>query len=297
MTEGQADTDFNSARIDSLPVRTQFLIFTLFGDYVTYRGGKIWTSNLIYLMELLGVSERAVRSTLSRMTRKGWIGSKKYGRRSRYSLTRRGHALLEAGRQRIFEPVFSDWNQEWHLVVYSLPEEKRRVRHTLRTQLSWLGYGSLAPGTWISPHGRNPELEELFSELEVEPYVSLFCGQYSGPDPAQKLVQQCWDLDGLAAQYKAFFNRHYPAYLECLNHKNRSASLKPEECFLRRFWLMHEYQSFPFKDPNLPKTLLPPDWVGFRARKLFDDYRELLGTYANQFVDESFAAAGNATST
>jgi len=291
MSQEQNGTSIDIPTIESLPVRTQFLIFTLFGDYVTYRGGKIWTSTLLYLMGLLGVSERAVRSTLSRMTRKGWIRSEKHGRRSRYSLTPRGQTLLESGHQRIFEPAYSEWNNQWHLVVYSLPEEKRRVRHTLRTQLSWLGFGSLAPGTWISPRGRSPELEGLFADLGVEPYVSLFCGQYSGPDPARKLVQQCWDLEGLAAQYEEFFNRYNPDYLECLERENQNNSLKPEECFLRRFWLMHEFQSFPFRDPNLPKVLLPPDWVGFRARKLFDDYRDLLGTYANQFIDESFLEA------
>jgi DNA-binding transcriptional regulator PaaX len=46
-----------------------------------------------------------------------------------------------------------------------------------------------------------------------------------------------------------------------------------------------DFQSFPRKDPNLPTTLLPPDWIGFAARQLFDDYRQLLDTYSNEFVD------------
>jgi DNA-binding transcriptional regulator PaaX len=31
---------------------------------------------------------------------------------------------------------------------------------------------------------------------------------------------------------------------------------------------------------------LSADWIGFKARQLFEAYRRLLGTYANQFVDE-----------
>jgi phenylacetic acid degradation operon negative regulatory protein len=269
-----------------LPVQTQFLIFTLFGDYVAERGGKIWTGNLLHLMGLLGVSERAVRSTLSRMTRKGWIRSKKYGRRSQYSLNRMGEVLLEAGQRRIFEPTFTEWDHEWHLVVYSLPEKKRRIRHALRTQLSWLGFGSLAPGTWISPHDRRSELKNLLTDLGVEPHVDVFCGPYLGPASAVELVQRCWDLSGLEEQYQEFIGRHRPMYLECLNLEREDSPLKSEECFVRRFWLMHEFQSFPLKDPNLPTALLPSDWSGFTARKLFDDYRRLLGTYANQYVDE-----------
>jgi phenylacetic acid degradation operon negative regulatory protein len=149
-----------------------------------------------------------------------------------------------------------------------------------------LGFGSLAPGTWISPRGRRPELQSIFDELGVESFVNLFCGIYFGPSPARDLVHQCWDLTGLEAQYRDFIAHHEPAYLQCLEQEQQGFAQIPEECFLRRFWLMHEFQSFPLKDPNLPTALLPPDWIGFIARKLFDDYRRLLGTYANQFIND-----------
>ncbi len=272
-----------SRRNETVPVRTQFLIFTLFGDYIVQRGGKIWTGDLLYLMGLLGVSERAVRSTISRMTRKKWLSSSKYGRRSQYALTKQGQALLEAGHRRIFEPVFTNWNHQWNQVVYSLPEKKRRMRHVLRTQLSWLGFGSLAPGTWISPHSRQNELQTLISDLGVESYVDLFCSQYLGPSDQRDLVQRCWDLSDLEAQYNDFIAHYQPEYLEC---QAKESSLQPQDCFLRRFWLMHEYQAFPLRDPNLPPELLPPNWIGHKARALFDDYRELLGTYANEFIDQ-----------
>ncbi|HEX6385809.1 MAG TPA: PaaX family transcriptional regulator C-terminal domain-containing protein [Anaerolineae bacterium] len=273
---------------ESRPVRTQFLIFTLFGDYVIYRGGQIWTTSLLKLMASLGVSERAVRSALSRMTRKSWITSEMYGRHSQYRLTPRGKALLEAGRERIYEAAFSDWDNCWHLLVYSLPEKARRKRHALRTQLTWLGFGHLAPGTWISPRGRHAELEALFSDLRVEPYVDLFSGLYRGPSSARELVERCWDLSTLEEQYRDFIERFQPEYEEYTRQSN-GLVLSPELCFVRRFWLTHEFQSFPLKDPNLPPVLLPSDWPGFAARHLFNAYHQLLGTYANQFVDEVMA--------
>ena len=57
-------------------LRTQFLVFALFGEYINPHSGTIWTSNLIALLDVLGTSERAVRSTFSRMTKKGWLVSK-----------------------------------------------------------------------------------------------------------------------------------------------------------------------------------------------------------------------------
>jgi phenylacetic acid degradation operon negative regulatory protein len=271
---------------ESRPVQTQFQIFTFFGDYVLERGSTIWTSSLLQLMGLLDVSERALRSALSRMTRKGWLTSEKQGRMSQYKLTAKGRALLVRGGERIFEPIFTDWDNCWQVVVYSLPEDQRDKRHVLRKQLNWLGFGRLAPGTWCSPHNRQLWLEELFTELEIKPYVDVFIGSYSGPSSPQQLVKRCWDLDTLAVQYEAFTARYEPEYNECRNAVAEGRPLSPQECFIRRFWLTHEFTTFPFTDPNLPATLLPADWIGSKARQLFHDYRRLLGEQANEFVSK-----------
>jgi len=276
----------NNRRIESLPVRTQFLIFTLFGDYVLEKSGKIWTSSLLYLMSLLDVSERAVRSTLSRMTKKGWIIPERHGRRSQYSLSDQGRTLLERGQRRIFEPTFTRWDKRWQIITYSLPSTYRPIRHTLRTQLSWLGFGSLAPGTWISPHNRAEELESLIEDLDIGPFVDMFSGTYLGPSVSTELAQRCWDLPAIEGQYQKFVNRYQKEYQKLYNKGNGAPLLPREECFIRRFWLTHMFQSFPLKDPNLPPELLPPDWIGTTSRKLFDNYHKFLGNYANQFVDE-----------
>ncbi len=267
-------------------VQTQFLIFTLFGDYVLERGGAIWTSDLLHLMQVLGVSERAVRSTLYRLTSKGWLISQKQGRRSQYSLTPQGHSLLEKGGRRIFEPNLADWDGLWHLVLYSLPEDMRDARHALRTQLTWQGFGSLMPRTWISPHNRVAELSEFIDEMGISAYVEQFYGSHYGMSCDQELVQRCWPLDELVACYQTFITRYEPEYLKCQAQESDANTLDLELCFSRRYWLTHKFQALPLKDPNLPVDLLPPDWIGFAGRKLFHDYHQLLGKYANQFVDE-----------
>jgi phenylacetic acid degradation operon negative regulatory protein len=268
------------------PVQTQFLIFTFFGDYVLERGSTIWTSSLLQLMGLLDVSERALRSALSRMMRKGWLTSEKQGRLSQYTLTPKGRALLIRGGERIFEPLFTDWDKCWQLVVYSLPEKQRGKRHILRKQLNWLGFGHLAPGTWCSPHDRGAELAELFQDLAVESHVNLFSGVYMGPSSASQLIKRCWDLEALAIQHQVFIDKYEPEYKECQQLVEAGRPLPPEQCFIRRFWLTHELTTFPLTDPNLPTVLLPKNWIGLQARRLFDDYRHLLDEPANQYVNK-----------
>jgi len=267
-------------------VRTQFLIFTLFGEFILARGGSIWTSSLLSLLNHLDVGEHAARITLSRMARKGWLATRKEGRRSQYSLTPRGWSLLIQGEKRIFEPPLKEWDGMWHIVVFSLPEKKRSLRHAFRARLPWLGFGQLAPNTWVSPHNRKTEITALGNELGIQDHIEIFSGIHSGPSEDQELVQRCWDLPNLGTQYKRFLTKFEKEYLECKNN-GRDA---PDDCFVRRFWLIHHYQNFPRMDPNLPAALLPPDWIGFKSRQLFDDYRHILETPANQFVDEVVGA-------
>lgn len=269
-------------------VRTQFLIFTLFGEFILARGGSIWTSDLLSLLHHLDVGEHAARITLSRMTRKGWLATRKEGRRSQYSLTPRGWSLLVQGEKRIFEPPLKEWDGMWHIVVFSLPEKKRSLRHAFRAQLPWLGFGQLAPNTWVSPHNRKTEITALGSELGIQDHIEIFSGIHTGPSEDQELVQRCWDLPNLTTQYKKFLAKFEKEYLACKN--NGSHALPLDDCFVRRFWLIHHYQNFPRIDPNLPAALLPPDWIGFKSRQLFDDYRGILESPANQFVDEVLGA-------
>lgn len=268
-------------------VSTQFVIFNLFGDYILPRGGGIWTNNLLRLLGLLGIGERAARSTLSRMKQEGWLATRKFGRRTQTSVTRRGRAILEQGNQRIFEPPLERWDGQWRLVVYSLPEEKRELRNELRKQLVWYGFGNLAPGAWVSPHERQPELEAILDELAVRRHVSLFTGRHVGSLSDLELVARCWDIPALEEAYRAFVGRHQGPYHELrAAGEAGGAAPPPEICFVRRFWLTYDFQPFPRKDPNLPRELLPDPWAGATARQLFTGYRRLLSLGIGDFIDE-----------
>jgi len=115
---------------------TQFYIFNLFADYIlAYNNGWVWTSKLLYLLDLLGISDRTARTTLSRMKKQGWFETERYGRESRYILTDAGRAIIDEGGKRIFESALTHWDGTWHTFVYSLPEEKRASRNELRKKL------------------------------------------------------------------------------------------------------------------------------------------------------------------
>lgn len=268
---------------------SQDMVFTLYGDYIRHRGGEAWTGSLIELLGLFGLPEQAVRSTLSRMSQKDWLKSRRAGRYSFYSLTPKCIELLEEGARRIFQPRCDPWDGRWHLLTYTIPESKRSLRRKLRKRLLWIGFGALHQGTWISPRDLRAEVELVVDALDVRPYVELFSAEHCGFASDEEIVARCWNLKQLNDYYADFVTRYDPLFQE---HRARLVAGNrpvPQECFVQCFMLIHEYRASPYLDPNLPLELLPDDWLGERAARLFQQYHDLLSEEAKSFVDAVLA--------
>ncbi len=66
----------------------------------------------------------------------------------------------------------------------------------------------------------------------------------------------CWDLKGVAAAYRGFVAR-FRAVRACARRRRESG---PEQCFVLRTLLIHEFRRVTLHDPQLPAELLPENW-------------------------------------
>jgi phenylacetic acid degradation operon negative regulatory protein len=265
--------------------RPQDLVFTLFGEYLLHRRRPVWVGTLIALLRPFGVSEGAVRTVLSRMTRKDWLHSRREGRHSYYRLTPRGHRLLEEGEARILHVSWDrPWTGDWCFVTYSIPEEVRHLRDRLRVRLAWLGFGSLGNGIWLCPHDVEDRVVEIARDMELGSQLLCFRGHLRGTASDEDLVHRCWDLASLNRRYHRFLHRWRPELERC-TRALADGTLADEESFRLRFNLMHEYRRFPLEDPYLPRDLLPAQWHGHRADRLFNELHDLLIGPSDRYVD------------
>ncbi len=207
--------------------RTQLIIFNLYGDYVRHAGGAVWTKGLLEVLGMLGVGQRAARTTLSRMKRRGWLEARRVGRRSLYQATDRAQTLLAEGGQRLFGPRPGPWDGTWTLLTFSLPGERRLTRHLLRTRLSWLGFGSLQPGTLIAAYPRTDEVCRVVFELDAAPYLHIFTGARLDSEEQDRIVLGCWDLQAIDARYASFVERYAPLLRRLRNRQARNGALPP----------------------------------------------------------------------
>ena len=134
----------------------------------------------------------------------GWRRAR-HGRRTRMTLTEPTAGLLGAGAERIYS--FGDpweWDGRWLVVVLRVPEERREVRHQLRSRLAWAGLGSLGGGVWLTPHVEREG--ELAAAINGEPAAgaSSFTAQSGSIGDPRQLVGAAWNLERVSGQYRAF---------------------------------------------------------------------------------------------
>ena len=244
-------------------MKLRSLVFDLFGEYIRYDGGKIELRTLVALLAPFGIAEDVVRVLMARLRREGWFESSRIGRQSRYSLTEEGWKLLDTDRERIFQRPPEPWPGQWCLAIYSVPESARASRDRLRKTLTWLGFGPLAASAWVSPHDRRAQVAEAWNG-EPDGRLQLLMARSGGLDEDREMAARCWDLAGLDRSYAEFLDVWEPKVTAW--HR-----LRPEgaEALVERTRLIHEYRTFPFKDPALPEELLPAGWKGRQAHDLF----------------------------
>jgi phenylacetic acid degradation operon negative regulatory protein len=267
---------------------SQQVVLTLYGDYILHLGGEIGIDTLIKVLANFELSQQAVRSAVSRMSRKGLIKVRRVGRTSYYSLTAAGRKLVAEGARRIFQRKTTEWGGSWNIVTYSIPEKTREIRDILRRELGWLGFGPLSDATWISPYDMTDEVNELVERLDIKDRVLIFSSKQVGSVNPNSIVYWCWDLDKIHDKYCSFIDK-YQTKLK--GHQKRLKSgeeIEPGECFVERFHLIHEYHKLPFYDPDLPAELLPANWRRPEAAKLFEAYHKLLANQANEYFNSVF---------
>lgn len=270
-----------------IPINPNTVVFALLAQYVLPRGSEVWLGSLIQAMAALDISEAAARSTVLRLKKRGVLESQRLGRRTFYWLTEAGMHRLNLGGFRFSLPSEKAWDGKWTIAVYSIPEEQRDLRDALRRALKWWGFGSLAPGTWISTRVLLPEIESELRELGVWEYVSVFRSEYLGSGDPSAIVAKAFPEQGpLEAGYQDYITKA-KAVLRSLE----AGLLDDEACFATRMRNLWEIYAVAKDDPILPPALLPEDWPRFEAVELSVQVRQVLSAPAERFFDTIYVTA------
>lgn len=268
--------------------RPQHLLVTLLGDYWLGHKEPLPSAGLVDLLDEFSVSATSARAALSRLTRRGLLQSSKSGRRTFYGLTPLAERTLTNGLSRILSfgaDSGKSWDGTWLIAAFSVPEEKRDVRHVLRSRLRWQGFAPLYDGVWVSPRDDGFAIEEIVSDLGVET-ASLFRSSVIYP-PSSRAGHPlaAWDVSALRDTYDQFVERFSP-----LVERIRLGQVTASEALVARTAVMDTWRHFPNLDPELPASQLPDEWPRERSREIFIQVYDGLGPLAEIRVQQIIAA-------
>ncbi|MGH3473021.1 MAG: PaaX family transcriptional regulator, partial [Nocardioidaceae bacterium] len=153
--------------------------------------------------------------------------------------------------------------------------------HLLRSRLSWLGFGTAAPGVWIAPGHLATETRDVLERHHLSSYVDLFRADYLAFGDVSEQVRRWWDLDELQRLYDEFLGAFGPM----LARWRRRRVPDSASAFAAYLEALTAWRRLPFLDPGLPARVLPRQWHGARAAELFFELRERLADPAHSFVD------------
>jgi len=239
------------------------LILSLYGLYARDEGNWLSVASVIALMADLGVDSAAVRSSVSRLKKRGVLEPERRDGQAGYALSPASLEILREGDSRIWSRPRATAADGWLVLVFSVPESERQRRHALRSLLSGLGFGTAAPGVWVAPATLYDETLGALDRQGLTAYTEFFRGDYLGAGDVAVRMAEWWDLDALTRLYDEF----------CLSYRPvlEAPDLDPARAFATYVPMLTAWRRLPYLDPGLPLEHLPADWSGIEAGQLFTE--------------------------
>ena len=247
-------------------------IVTLFATYARAHDNWLPIAAVVALMADLGVDGPAVRSSISRLKRRGVLAGERRDGVAGYALSGDTLELLAEGDVRIFRHHRASVDDGWVVVMFSVPEAERDRRHELRTSLTRLGFGTVTAGVWVAPGHLSTVVRAALDRRGLSPYADVFAGRHVAFGDLAAKVRRWWDLAELDALHGDFLAQY----------AGLAAPASPVEAFRAYVPMLTSWRRLPYRDPGIPLALLPPGWTGVAAGELFDTLHRALQPPADE---------------
>ncbi|MBI3955532.1 hypothetical protein HY338_03740, partial [Candidatus Gottesmanbacteria bacterium] len=167
--------------------------------------------------------------------------------------------ITAAGRKRLKNMLpFYDkkiiWDGKIYLMTYDIPEIRKKDRELLRHFAKKLGMGMLQESVWITPYNPREVLTDFIKERNLKGAIIVSdIGKDGavGDEDLKSLLARVYKLEEL--------NERYLGFISDVKAKKLNDPVRQQFTFL----------SILGCDPQLPWDLLPADWHGYEAYKVY----------------------------
>jgi DNA-binding transcriptional regulator PaaX len=134
--------------------------------------GEFTTKMLTHRLSIAKMYYPTYYTTVRRLEQQGLVKKKKQGKTVTISLTPKGKQLLK-------KPAIGKRRTDGlsTIIIFDIPEEKKRAREGLRRYLIRQGYTLLQESVLIAPTLVTSELKEVIAELKIRQHVTIISGR------------------------------------------------------------------------------------------------------------------------
>ena len=212
------------------------------------------------------VNLQVIFSSLGRLVNKGWVIKKDRRQQLHYSISSHGIDQLNATLDHIKGENTEEWTDQWHLVIFDIPEAKRKLRDSFRSLLKELCYGMLTSSVWISPWSKNEQINRFIKRNNLADNVFQLQTDFIRDHyQSMILVRQSWDWQKIENNYRSFIDKAE----KITQHWSQK---KPQSRFTAKK-LVFQYAEVVKEDPRLPDNITPNATLSRKAQELYRKIR------------------------
>lgn len=182
---------------------------------------------------------------------------------SSYQITEKGLAELSLSFPYVRFTIFP-WDGVYRIITYEIPEKQRKLRDSLRREISGWGLGPWHRSFWLTPHPITEALRNLVKNSAYSEFVQAFEGKPAVGD-LKILIEKVWNISKIEKEYRRIFKQWH----EYLSDQTLSKEEKMKK-------VVNQYIEILKIDPGLPQELVGPTWIGAEAGNIFQEMRRIL---------------------
>jgi len=252
----------------------------IFGIMANFNKNEYSISELNYLVSPFGITESCLRTNLSRMIKKGLFQSRHKGKKALYSFSTKGAAIRSNMAAGFRSLDWSDWDQSWWGVLFSIPDSRKKERYPIRRKLVSYRFAPLYPGFWIRPLNRAEKNEIHLKKISLKENCKTISFKYH-TGISKEEISGLWKLTAV--------NESFEKGLAIINKQKRKMSTcSPKEAFIDHMEAGNELVAILSKDPLLPEIYLPEEWKGSELKEAFGWWNEAISDISRPYWQKIF---------
>lgn len=206
-------------------------------------------------------SLQIISSTLGRLSAKGLIKMNNSKNRL-YSITKNGTEKINfiLNNIKIYQSR-NDINSKWHIIIFDIPENKRKYRDALRNQISNSGYYKIQDSVWTSYHINKEFINNISKIYSLKDLITnLYSLQLNQEDEIELIKRMGISWDKINGEYIKFIEES-----NSIIKKKRINSTQAK-------YLVYQFAKILQKDPKFPDRLQPKNAL---TSKAFNQYLKI----------------------